>query len=230
MNYLKDVLGDAVSFLQDHEEAIKDAIVDDLDFDRNDINCLDEDFHLDITDRAYTLSDAAYIIENCENEETDSGLWENQQPEDAIKTKAAFSFSMDVWLKCEELYQEIQVRYDEIEEEGTPEGGMVDLAWQEFEEKYIKVETYVLGSPDEERTLKRWLDLNANAGIWSGSPFGSSYIDTRCGSGHGMPVIKDFVDFDNQAAAKLPHLKGKYRSDIQAYYAETFTEDKVCNS
>lgn len=236
MDYQKDVSDDAVSFLQDHEEAFKEAIVDDLDFDRNDIDCLDMDFHLDITDRAYALSDAAYIIENCENEETDSGLWESQQPEDAIKTKAAFSYSMDVWFKCEKLFKEIKERYDEILEEGTedatdgpntPEDGAIDLAWQEFEDEYVKVEPFASGSPDEKRTLRRWLDLNANAGLRGGSPFGSAYIDARCGTGHGMPTVKDYVDFDREAATRLPHLTGKYKDYIKAYYEKTFARKEA---
>lgn len=232
MDYLKDVLDDAVSFIQDHEEALKEAIVDGLDFDRNYISCLDEDFHCAITDRAYSLTDAAYIIESCVNEETDSGLWEGQQPEQAISTKAAFAYSMDVWFKCEEIYKEIKEAYEDalndIEEEQGPgdEDAYAELAigrsWRAFEHDYLEVEPVLPGSPEEGALLRRWLSLNESAGMWGGYPFGSAYIDTRCGSGHGMPEVKNFVDFDHEAAAKLPHLKGRYKANIRDYFEETF--------
>jgi hypothetical protein len=236
VDYDNDVQEDAVGFLEDHEDEFKEAIKDGTDFDINDISCLDTSFHESITDRAYSLTDAAYIIEHCENEETDSGLWEGQQPEDAISTKAAFSYSRDVWFKCEELYNSIKDRFEELQEEiheGLDDKELVENkldeddsmiekraikeAWDEFEDQYTKVRLIEPGSVEERQTLLRWLSFNERAGMFGGGPLGSSYIDSRCGTGHGMPEVKDFVDFDHDTAKRLPHFQGKTRDEIRMH-------------
>lgn len=47
---------------------------------------------------------------------------------------------------------------------------------------------------------------------------GMSYIDARCGSGHGMPDIKNFVDCDHELARKIPALAGKREEFVKGYW------------
>lgn len=225
MNYDADVLKDAVDFLDNHSDEFKDAISNGLDFDLNDIDGLDEWFHEEITDRSYSLTDASYILENCDNEETDSGLWEGKSPTEAIPIMAAYSYANDVWFKCEELYNEIKDSYKEIlaepeseDMEPPTEEYAIERAWGDFRKEYIEIKPIEKGSEEEQRLIKRWLDLNPKAGLWGGYPVGNSYIDARCGSGHGMPEVKDYVDIDQEIAQKCPHLRGKNRHEMEKYY------------
>jgi hypothetical protein len=68
--------------------------------------------------------------------------------------------------------------------------------------------------------IRRWLKLNSEAGMWSGYPVGSSYIDARCGVGYGMPEIKNYVDFDQRISYMLPALRGKNKEFMQQHLKE----------
>lgn len=228
VDYEKDVEQEAKEFMQEIEDELKEAIKEDLDFDRNDIDVLDTRFHEVITDRSYSLSDAVFVIENSDNEETDTGLWEGQQPEDAIRTKGAYTFSNDVWFKCEEIYKDIKAEYEMQERE-------LDVDAEDYDEKLdailnalfkehisTKLEPVTKGGLDEKRLIERWLRLNERAGMRGGYPVGGSYIDARCGTGHGNPDAKDYVDFDHEFAQQVPHLAGKWKATVREYYIKTF--------
>ncbi len=237
MNYEKDIIQEAIDFLKDHADDFKEAIMDRKDFDRNEISSLDESFHCNITDRAYTPEDAVYILEHCENEETDSGLWQRLDWRGQLSARAAYSFSLDVWFKAEEIYKELVDLYIEAQEdyvekreeehpeldkdditEGRDDTGIIDTVWRDYF-KQLEPDKVEQGSQDELELLEEWLSLGKKAGTWGGYPLGRSYIDARCGSGHGMPDIKEFVDFDHEIAAKLPHMLGKRREAIEEYCA-----------
>lgn len=234
VNYDTDIEKEAKEFMQEIEDELKEAIKDNLEFDRNDIDALDTRFHEEITDRGYTLSDAAFIIENSDNPETDSGIWEGQQPEDAIRTKAAYSFSNDVWFKCDEIYNEIKEEYkeqqislnaddNETEEKQEKENNKIlDEIFKEYTN--TSLEPVPKSSQEEKYLIQHWLNLNSRAGLRGGYPVGSSYIDARCGTGHGQPDAKDYVDFDHEFAQQVPHLSGKYKSSVKEYYEKTFGE------
>lgn len=57
-----------------------------------------EDYHHSShVDKSYRLKDAAALLEDLSDyEETDSGLWEGQEPRDAISTMAAFTYGNTV--------------------------------------------------------------------------------------------------------------------------------------
>lgn len=114
-NYIKDIKEEAIDFLIYNEDMVKDALNDNFDWDRNDINDLDRYFHEQITDREYHLEEAAFVLKHCENKETDSGLWHGLKPEQAIGCQAAYSFSNDVWFECEKLYNELKEKVEEVE-------------------------------------------------------------------------------------------------------------------
>ncbi len=232
MNYEKDVEDDAEALIFDNEDMFKEAIKDENDFDRNDIGGLDSLFHETIVDRSYTPSDAGIIMESCENPESDSGLWEGQEPTQAMCSMAAWSYANDVWFKAEELYKELQGEYNEkigalTEDEQIDRSDDIINSIFEETKKQSEIEPVEEGSKEELRILKEWMELNKKAGMWGGYPLGSSYIDARCGSGHGMPDIKDFVDFDHEVRSKLPHMSGKYKGVIEEKIAELETKYKV---
>ena len=227
-SYYDDVEIEARDFMRDNDGMFKQAIVDGCDFDPNDISDLDQTFHESITDRAYSLSDAAFIIENSNEVENDSGLWEGQEPREALSTQAAFTFHNDVWFECEKIYNELKEQYEEEWESVSESSGddddweeraqeeTIDRTWKEY--FYGKTLTPVQQNSFEELyIIEKWFKLNENAGMWGGYPLGGSYIDSRCGSGHGMSEIKEYVDFDQEARVRLPWLAGKFRDDVRIY-------------
>lgn len=218
VNYQKDVESEARDFLANNEEMIKEAIKDEKDFDRNDIDHLDSAFHEGITDRAYSPEDAVFVLENCDNEETDSGIWEGLKDwRQELSARAAYTFSNDVWFKCEEIFKEMKEeleRCDEEDEEKREE--FLNRVFKDH--AATKLEPVARGGQEEKELVEKWLRLNEGAGMWGGYPAGSSYIDARCGTGHGMPEIKDYVDFDREFVQQVPHLSGKRREEIKAYY------------
>ena len=52
------------------------------------------------------LRDAADILEQSDNVETDSGLWEGQEPRKAIETQAFFTYRNDLMLELKEVAEE----------------------------------------------------------------------------------------------------------------------------
>ncbi len=230
--YDNEIEKEAVDFLAEHEEMIVAALVAGGDWDYNDIEDLDSSWHEQIVDRSYTLQDAAYILGECHEQETDRGLWEGLSAEDAMSAQAAYSYANDVWFKCQEFYDEMKGRMTELVDDsadnkdpgslGDTEGQAAQQAYDEFERRngpamYAAVER---DSDDERSQIHDWLTLNAAAGTWGGYPVGGSYIDSRCGSGHGMLEIKEYVDFDREFAQKVPWLNGKGKSVVQARYDE----------
>ena len=229
VDYEKDVEDEAKDFLSEYKDDLKRAIKEEKEFDRNDIEVLDDAFHENITDRAYSPEDAVFILEHCDNEETDSGLWEGQDWRDELSTRAAFSFSSDVWFKCEQIYNEIKEEYESqrnTEDEDSEENDkLLDQLFEQYTS--TKLEPVKQFSREEKELIERWLRLNENASLWGGYPVGSSYIDARCGSGHGMPDIKDYVDFDREFAQRVPHLNGKHRDTVKKYYEDTYSQKQV---
>lgn len=262
MNYNADVEEDAVYFIIDNDESIKEAIIEESEF-YDAMDDLDQAFHESIVDRAYTLQDAAYVIENCRNRESDSGVWEGQDMEDAMQTCAAFSYGNDVREDIEGFYDELKIAFEDeyeavqdarreemqndpivikhvkecdgldldtfIEEE-------IELNEDELKQKAIDIvfSNFVCehtvhqqesGGRDEVYAIRRWLKLNGDAGMWGGYPVGSSYIDSRCGTGYSMPEIKNYVDLDRRIGIEFPELRNKNREQMKERLKEL--EDKL---
>ena len=250
MDYDTEVEKDAFDFLLEIEDDIKAAIIAEED-DVSEIQCdesgygeIRDAFHEQVTDRSYDIEDAAYVIANCSEAETDSGIWEGQDMQGAMQACAAYSYSNDVWAKVVEVYEGL---YDEFEpswivvdstgeeletftdEEAAQEycddeeneeafevkegRGNVDELWQDYKDENIESEIETGGS-DELAVLRQWVRLSKKASTWGGYPFGSVYIDARCGTGYSMPDVKDFYDFDVIARRKLPSMVGKYGDAI----------------
>lgn len=230
MLYRDEVDEEARNFLIENEEMFVKALQNDADFDYNDIDDLDAYWHESIVDRAYTVADAEYILDNCENEETDSGIWEGLDYRDEMSARAAFSYSNDVWFACATLYDEIKERMQElIDDENMDADVAAEKAFNEFKaENDIKVAPVEKGSEDELNLIRRWLRANKeDAGMRGGYPVGASYIDSRCGTGHGMMDVKEYVEFDHLFAQKVPWLSGKYKEVVQERHDELVEAKRV---
>jgi len=109
--YAKDIKKAAFEFISEIEPDIKKAIIDgeecidDLYLDESGYGDIREYFTTEVTDQGCTLEDAAYIIANCNEKETDDGLWYNSDIEDAIRICAAYSRSNDVWAEVTSQYE-----------------------------------------------------------------------------------------------------------------------------
>jgi len=236
MDYQRDVEKDASDFILEHKDMFKEAIKEGKDFDLNDIEGLDSAFHENITDRGYTPEDAIYILENCENEETDSGIWEGRDDwREELSARAAYSYSNDVWVAIENIYNELKEDFDAQYIEASDEIKTIakkdddddkenddalkdDIAAQVIKDYAAQFTIEPVTDRKEQiHLIERWLEMGKAASTWSGYPVGSSYIDSRCGTGHGMLEIKDYVEFDHELAKKIPAISGKYKTDVMEY-------------
>jgi DNA polymerase III delta prime subunit len=76
----------------------------------------DSTFHETIIDKYYNLEDAVTLINDLNRyEETDSGIWESLEPEEAIGAKAAWTYGNAVKSMCDDLLEQISGDID-IEE------------------------------------------------------------------------------------------------------------------
>ena len=144
-NYYNVVREEAETFFGDNIDDILDAVENDY----NIYEIIDDNLH-EFVDNAFIyvgLKEAAVIIEESYNEETDGGLWEGQQPEDAIVTKAFFTFKNDLREKVLEMVaQELEnkiagieeriegIEYDEDYDEAEKEAAIDEL--EEQKQKY----------------------------------------------------------------------------------------------
>jgi hypothetical protein len=237
VSYESEVRKEAVDFIEEVMDEVKEALQNEegylLDGD------VDDRFFECVTDRSYTLSDAAFVIENSRNVEDDSGLWQGQDPQDAIKSQAAFTFANDVRSEIEDIYEQIKSEYDDkyveiydkmiesapekvdADEDDYPEEDARDAAFK-FAEEYFydeydpKVEV-VTEKSAKINMIEKYIALGRNADLWSGYPVGSSYIDSRCGIGYGMPNIHDYVEYDHMIARAIPDICGKSEREVKDY-------------
>jgi hypothetical protein len=219
-SYDDEILADAIHFLEQFEEMILKALADIAEWGGNDIEDLDQAFHESI-EPSFTAKDALYIMKECHNPADADCYGAADSTEQALVYQAIESYRNDVWFKLEALYEDMTGQLDDI----VPvEGQTVEKT---AFDKVIQENTPLAPLPVEKGTrgeldiIRMWLSLADKAGgFWGGYPLGQSYIDARCGSGHGMPDIKEFVDFDHEVREKVPWLAGKYRQDIQARFDE----------
>ena len=227
-DYEEDIEKEAISFLEDNLDAVKDGLIDDQEM-LDDIRGHDirDAFHEQVVDRSYSPSDAVAVLEASDNEETDNGLWEGLDWREALSARAAYTFGNDVWFKAQEIYTELAELVaekvhgtdDDIEKEDIVETILKD--WQDDR----KVQP-VTDAKEELAILEGWLTRNErDAGMRGGYPLGSSYIDSRCGTGHGMPEVKAYIAFDHEVARKVPGMAGKYRDAIIARIQELKTQE-----
>lgn len=227
MKYERIVEKEAREFIENHEDIIKTAIVDDED-NFMEIDGIETGIHENAEDRAYTLSDAAFVIDNSDNVENDSGIWEGYEPYAAIKTQATYTFRNDVRIKCEEMYKEMKTAYEDeyyelytpCEDSIEPDGEkIINEIFADFVNEYtiVPIET---GTTEELHLLKKWVERNHNAGMRGGHPLGSSYINSRCSVGYGQMNQYDYIEFDSMVAKMLPDMVHKHKETVGARIKE----------
>ncbi len=78
------------------------------------------------------------------------------------------------------------------------------------------------GSEEEQLLLGRWIKKGHGL-IVGGSPLGDSYLDPNVKRPEEVEnKSREYVAFDHELAQKLPHLKGKFRWDLEKYYRDHF--------
>ena len=95
MNYRDAALSDAKDTVEYFADEIVDQLMDGKASDDllNDYSRGDEYHHESHVDQAYGLLEAAQLLDELyKHEETDSGLWDGQEPREAIATQAAFTY------------------------------------------------------------------------------------------------------------------------------------------
>ncbi len=108
---------DAKDFILDNLlEELVDQLADDGEIGediRNDFANGDQLFHEIITDQSYDLQEAADLLNELSRDaEEDSGLWEGQEPEQAIGTQAAYTYSNVVYREATAILEEIKDNID----------------------------------------------------------------------------------------------------------------------
>ena len=105
-NYYGYISDQAKMFVDQYKDEVfgeireGDTDVDDLLNDSRIHEWVDNDFiYVD-------LVDSAHIIEQSDNVETDWGLWEGQDPQDAIKSMAFYTYRNDLYYAVKEALEE----------------------------------------------------------------------------------------------------------------------------
>jgi hypothetical protein len=131
--YYQDAENDA----RDTAENFLDVIIEQLLADGKASNDLNNDYpdgdawhHEQHVDKSYTLTEAAELLDELSDyEETDWGLWQGQDPREAISTQAAYTYGNAVYSLWHDLIEEINSD-DDVERwlnVDTEEGQEVDF-------------------------------------------------------------------------------------------------------
>ena len=117
----------------------KGEISTDLNNDYAGADCYHLENHVD---EWYNLQDAAEVLSDLSDyKETDSGLWEGQEPQEAISAQAAYTFGNAVYQMTVEKIKEIAARAVENLDERLP--------YDEDAEKELFIENLKLVAKDE---------------------------------------------------------------------------------
>jgi hypothetical protein len=78
------------------------------------------------------------------------------------------------------------------------------------------------GTDEERLTLGRWIKKGQNL-IVGTSALGDSYLDPNVKREEDLEKkSQDYVVFDHQVVEDLPHLKGRFRWDLEKYYRDRY--------
>jgi hypothetical protein len=116
-------------------------------------------------DRSYSLMEAAEVLDQLSQyEETDSGLWEGQEPQEAVITQAAFTYAHAVYSEFRTMMEGVNEALSEVfpemaDEEEKREERKQDLeaGKAEADEASLKeIEEELARLEDETAFEKRW--------------------------------------------------------------------------
>ncbi|MZH42158.1 MAG: hypothetical protein F3739_00650 [Nitrospinae bacterium] len=78
------------------------------------------------------------------------------------------------------------------------------------------------GTDEERLMLGRWIKRGQNL-IVGTSALGDSYLDPNVKREEETEKkSQDYVEYDHKVAEELPHLKGKFRWDLEKYYRDRY--------
>lgn len=240
MDYTQDVAEDAFDFLSEIEEDIKNAIVNGEE-DISEITCdetgrgeIRDYFHEEVTDRAYSIEDAAYVIANCENEETDRGMWEGLEMDRAMQACAAYSYSNDVWAEVESQYEgllgEFEPSYLVVDKDGNRHDGCkeADFGEEEDAQGYIENDIepedregleVIEGRGNIDEVWQDWVNDNTVSEIETGGKdelFALQRwvkLNAKSGMWSGYPLGGVYIDARCGTGYSMPDVKDFYDQD-----------------
>lgn len=78
------------------------------------------------------------------------------------------------------------------------------------------------GSEEERLLLGRWIRKGQDL-IVGTSALGDSYLDPNVKRDEKTQALsEEYVKFDHEVAEKLPHLKGRFRWDLEKYFRDHY--------
>ena len=78
------------------------------------------------------------------------------------------------------------------------------------------------GTDEERIMLGRWIQKGQGL-IVGGSSFGDAYLDPNIDRPKDIQEkSEEYVKFDHHAAEELPHLKGRFRYELEKYYRDRY--------
>ncbi|MCA9483991.1 MAG: hypothetical protein KC553_09675 [Nitrospina sp.] len=76
------------------------------------------------------------------------------------------------------------------------------------------------GSDEERLLLGKWIRKGSNL-IVGTSALGESYLDPKIKRDETLQTkSEEYVRFDHEVGEQLPHLKGKFRWDLEKYFRD----------
>ena len=237
MDYTRDVEKDAFDFLSDIEADVKAAIIDGEE-DVSEITCEESGygeirgfFHESVVDQSYSIEDAAFVIANCENEETDTGMWEGLEMDEAMQRCAALSYGNDVWDEVESQYEGLLGEFEpswkvvdvigDTVEEFTEDGDAED--WiakndEDGEEGYEVIE----GRGNIDEVWQAWEDDNTTQPIETGGRDELFVLkrwmklNAKAGTWGGYPLGSVYIDARCGTGYSMPDVRDFYDYDVIA--------------
>jgi len=243
MNYDTEIENEAYAFLSELEDDIKAAILDEIE-DISEIDCSEsgygeirDAFHEQVVDRAYSIEDAAYVIAECTEEETDTGLWEGREMHEAMQTCAAFSFGNDVWARVEEMYTELyeafETSYIVVDDDGNRHDGCEDRDFSEEDdaEGYIANEVepedregleVIEGRGNVDELWQEYEAENTESTVATGGEEELQVLrqwvrlNMKAGEWGGYPLGSVYIDARCAPGYSMPDVKDFYDYDVVA--------------
>lgn len=236
MDYTRDVEKAAFDFLSDIEADVKAAIISGEE-DISEITCEESGygeirgfFHESVVDQSYSIEDAAFVIANCENEETDTGMWEGLEMDEAMQRCAAFSYGNDVWAEVESQYEgllgEFEPSYLVVDEddntvkEFTEDGDAED--WIESQPGGVRGLWVKEGRGNIDKVWQDWEDDNTTQPIETGGRDELFVLkrwmklNARAGDWGGYPLGSVYIDERCGTGYSMPDVRDFYDYDVIA--------------
>ena len=114
-DYRTDAQSDAAEMAEHFLDEIVEKLCDDGEASDDFNNDYDDSYHHEShVDKSYSVKEAVAVLDQLdEHEETDSGLWEGQEWERVLETKAAFTYGNAVASNWNDLIEKINEAYDD---------------------------------------------------------------------------------------------------------------------